>query len=635
MENDIKNSLTTYFGTYGLIFYNKLNEYYKVPFPKKENIKNLYDTLDNPQNENFPNRVNYIACCLYVLSRKDESYKMVFRQKVISSINIKKDPLDDIHLALIYNCIDFDENFLHSDPKNLLYLSKYLQKFSAYEKEESLMLLFKYYNSILNYRTGNIQDALKECLGIISNINNNNSDRIINFIKLKTQIFLAKIYEENVNSEGMGTLQENSNLLKDIYLRVINENPFLALKIGFYIFNNSYNRNQFTECRDILEQMLNILKEYEKQGVPPKKMSRFYLSIFSRYGVIGLLFGNRNTVNMAIEGMKMQLLLIQDSISTNIKAKQIFISYNFSMNLLKFNSGMYVEKPKDIGEIFFKQFSPDPNSSTKEYNYCINRSIKEQSIINYNSMISSMNVKIKEKAYKLVEDYLSKINNPNQNLISNDTILIFIIGIYDRIRNIIEQYLTDNNDKNVAEYKNQIISNCEIFWNFVNDNLERLPILRSEFIKNIIIKIFSTCGHIYIINKDYNKMNQFINYFEQLSNRLNINENTPSYELVFKVKGDLYFYLGDYNNSISFYSRSVQLMNNKNPKKAILYFNLGVPYYYINDKNKAVENLLKASVSFKNSDEDKYSFEFHKRNNLPLKKFKITNNLINKIQNSN
>ena len=115
---------------------------------------------------------------------------------------------------------------------------------------------------------------------------------------------MAKIYEENLELGGVPKLQENSSLLKDIYDRTINENPFLALKIGFLIFHNSYNRNQYEECVQILEQMLNILKQYENQGVPQKKMSRFYLSIYCRFGIIGLILTNKNYISMAIEGMK-------------------------------------------------------------------------------------------------------------------------------------------------------------------------------------------------------------------------------------------------------------------------------------------------------------------------------------------
>ena len=637
MENEIKNTLTTYFGIYGLIFFNKLNEYYKVPLPQKEVIKNIYDSLDtNPQFENLPNKINYIACCLYILSRKDASYKKLFLNKVIGRLMIKKDPLDDIHLAEIYNCIDFDENFLHSDPNKLSYLSKYLQKFSEYKKEESIALLFKYYNSILNYRSGKLQEASNECLGIIANINIANNDKIINFIKLKAQILLAKIYEENINFEGIGNLQENSNLLKDIYYRTINENPFLALKIGFFIFNNAYKGNQYEECINILDQMIKILKDYERQGIPPKRMSRFYLSIFCRYGIIGLLLMNKNHLNMAMEGMKMQLLLLQNNLNSK-KVKNIFKAYNFSLNLLKLNSGLYVEKPKEIGEIFMKDLlKPNDinnnNNNNQEPNYCINQEIKDQSIINYNSMNNNMNVNINEQAYALIDEYLSKINKPDNNYISNDTILTFVVGIHDRIRYIIEQFLSDKNTKNEIGYKNQIVSNCDVFWNFLNSYVEKLPILRCNFIKGIIIKIFSSCSHIYFINKDFNKINQIMNYFDKLSNTVNINENTPFYELVLKVKGDFYFYQNDYNNSISFYGHSAQLMNDKNPKKAIIYFNLGVLYYYNNDKIRSIENLQKAAGYFKKSEEEKYSFEFHKRNNILTKKYNLTNALINKIQ---
>lgn len=637
MENDLKNTLNTYFGEYGLIFYSKLNEYYKVPLPSNESIKNIFDSLNiNQENENYPNKLNYIACCLYLLSRKDESYKGVFCKNIISTLNIKTNPINDIYLALIYNCIDFDENFLHSEPKNLYYLSKYLQKFSEYNKEESISLLYKYYNSILLYRTGKIEDALNECNGIIGKININNSDKIINFIKLKTQIFLAKIYEENLEIGGVTKLQENSSLLKDIYDRTINENPFLALKIGFLIFHNSYNRNQYEECVQILEQMLNILKQYENQGVPQKKMSRFYLSIYCRFGIIGLILTNKNYISMAIEGMKAQLLLLQEGLKIK-KIRQIFKAYTFSLNILKMNVGLYVEQPGKIGENFTSEFlkqnsNINNNSNIKDDNFCINKEIKEQSIINYNAMSNNMNIEINEAAIKLVDEYLSRINNPKNNFVPNDTLFTFVIGLYDKVRFNIEQFLKEKNQNNENKYKSQIVSLCETFWSFLNKYVEVLPLLRTNIFKTIIIKLFSSCSHIYFINKEFNKINQIMNYFDKLSNELNINENTPSYELALKVKGDLYFSQNDYNNSISYYKQSAKIMHDVNPKKAIVYFNLGVLYYYINDKLGAVENFQKAIAYFKRSEEEKYSFEVHKRNNVLTKKINLTNALIKRIQ---
>jgi len=488
----------------------------------------------------------------------------------------------------------------------------------------------------LLYRTGKIEDALNECNGIIGKININNSDKIINFIKLKAQIFLAKIYEENLELGGVPKLQENSSLLKDIYDRTINENPFLALKIGFLIFHNSYNRNQYEECVQILEQMLNILKQYENQGVPQKKMSRFYLSIYCRFGIIGLILTNKNYISMAIEGMKAQLLLLQEGLKIK-KIRQIFKAYTFSLNILKMNVGLYVEQPGKIGENFTSEFlkqsnNINNNSSIKDDNFCINKEIKEQSIINYNAMNNNMNIEINETAIKLVDEYLSIINNPKNNFVSNDTLFTFVIGLYDKVRFNIEQFLKEKNQNNENKYKNQIVSLCETFWSFLNKYVEVLPLLRTNIFKTIIIKLFSSCSHIYFINKEFNKINQIMNYFDKLSNELNINENTPSYELALKVKGDLYFSQNDYNNSISYYKQSAKIMHDVNPKKAIVYFNLGVLYYYINDKLGAVENFQKAIAYFKRSEEEKYSFEVHKRNNVLTKKINLTNALIKRIQ---
>jgi tetratricopeptide (TPR) repeat protein len=342
---------------------------------------------------------------------------------------------------------------------------------------------------------------------------------------------------------------------------------------------------------------------------------------------------------MAIEGMKAQLLLLQEGLKIK-KIRQIFKAYTFSLNILKMNVGLYVEQPGKIGENFTSEFlkqsnninNNNNNSSIKDDNFCINKEIKEQSIINFNAMNNNMNIEINETANRLVDEYLSRFNNPINNFVPNDTIFTFVIGLYDKVRYNIELFLKEKNQNNENKYKSQIVSLCETFWNFLNKYVEILPLLRTNIFKTIIIKLFSSCSHIYFINKEFNKINQIINYFDKLSNELNINESTPSYELALKVKGDLYFSQNDYNNSISCYKQSAKLMHDINPKKAIVYFNLGVLYYYINDKLAAIENFQKAVTYFKRSEEEKYSFEIHKRNNVLTKKINLTNALIKKIQ---
>ena len=143
-------------------------------------------------------------------------------------------------------------------------------------------------------------------------------------------------------------------------------------------FNNSYNRNQYEECIEILNQMNNILKGYENQGINNKRISRFYLAIYCRYGLIGLILMNIKYINIALEGMNNQLLLLQNDLNSK-KVRNIFKAYTFSLNLLRLNSGIFVDKPKQIGDNFMKDiFEQNINSNNntniqQEENFCKNR----------------------------------------------------------------------------------------------------------------------------------------------------------------------------------------------------------------------------------------------------------------------
>ena len=75
-------------------------------------------------------------------------------------------------------------------------------------------------------------------------------------------------------------------------------------------------------------------------------------------------------------------------------------------------------------------------------------------------------------------------------------------------------------------------------------------------------------------------------------------------------------------------------MHDKNIKKPAVYFNLGVLYYYNGDKNSSIENLKKAAEYFKKNEEEKSTFEFHKRNNILNKKYNLTQYIIKEIQNN-
>lgn len=627
--------ILVHFGQEGLIFFCKFNEYYRQKPLNFDELMCIYNTLEsNPQFQNLENKNCYLSCCLYLLSRYDEKFLKIFSQKIILLLDLRNNPINDTYLYLIYNCIDFDENFMHSDKKKLEYLLKYLEKFSFHKKTKENYLLYKYYRGILQFRLGNIDETLKESMGIILKIEEEKTQntKYINFIEFKNKLFQIKLMEaKNETYE----LKENYNLLRDVYEKAKNDNPFLALKLGFSIYSNLYKQNLYKECVQILQQMNLIIKNYEKQGVHPKKLLRFGLSIYCRTGLIGLLLSNKQLIDFAINEMSKGLLLIKND-RNNKKIMSFLKAYTFALTLLKLNCNIYVEMPKNICNIFIKEFISDKFNKEGKYlgdNYCIDNKNINQCIINLNALNDNFDSSINDKAQKIVDYYISTNATPGKNLLSNDAIFVFVVGLFDRIRFVSEKYLRDKNQYNQEKYKTQILLNSKTFWRYINNNAETEPLLRTDFFKSIIIKIFSCCVHIYYYNKDFNNLASSIHHFDNLSKILNINENTPSYDLVYKVKGDYYFKKNDYKTSIDYYNNSIKRMNDKNPTKPAVFFNLGILYYYLGEKQASVFNFGKAAEYFKKVDEEKSTFDIHKRNNILTAKYNFTQTIIKEIKN--
>ena len=630
------NQINQYFSPDGLIIFCKANEYNKIKPLKFEEIMCIMNTLEsNPKFNNLENKICYISCCLYLLSKYNDKYIPTFSKKILSQLSLKQNPINDSYLFTIYNCIDYDENFLHSDKKRLDFLLKYLERFSSLNKTKENYLLFKYYTAILKFRLGRLEEASKESIGIVLSIeeDKDNISNFIKFIQLKNELFQIKLNEA---CNDKNALKENYSLLLSVFDKVKNENPFLCLKIGLSIYHNLYSQSLYKDCIPILQQLYQILKNYEKQGINPKKMLRFSLSVYCRFGLIGILLSNRQLVELAIDEMNNGLLLIKDD-RNHKKSMAIFKAYTFALTLIKLNSNILVETLIGISNIFMKEFISDKFNNEGKYlgdSYCVNNQNINQCLINLNTINNSVDLSINDKTQKILDFYIDSLSNPEKKLIVNDAIFTFIIGIHDKIRYISEKYLIDRNKYNQEKYKAQILLNANYFWKYINENAESEPLLKTEFFKSIIIKIFSCCVHVYYYNNDFNTLSKSINHFDNLSKKLNINENTPSYELVFKVKGDYYFKKNDYNTSITCYNNSILKMNDKNPKKPVLLFNLGVLYYYLGDKNSSIKYFQKSAQYFKKVNEEKSTFEFHKRNNILTKKFNLVQYLIKEIQNN-
>ena len=381
--------------------------------------------------------------------------------------------------------------------------------------------------------------------------------------------------------------------------------------------------------------MYQIIQTYIKQGVNPKKILRFTLSVLCRYGFIGLLLFNKQYVEFALNEMKNSLLLIVENINHK-KAMLIFKAYTFALTLIKLDCNIYVEQPQNIFNSFNKEFIIYKVNDEGKYfgdNYYVNNENINQCIINLNSMSNWLDNSLEQKTQNILEYYLTNAAT-GKMIINQDTIFTYILGLYDRIRILSEKYLTETGKKNQEIYKFTILNLCDNFWSFINSISDSEPLIRTEFYKSIIIKIYSCYIHIYEINKEFNKMPSIMSSFENLSRKLHIYENTPSYELVFKVKADYYFRCNDYQTALNYYSKSAGKMREKNPKKSTIYFNLGVLYYYLKDKNNAINYMQKAADHFQMINEERSSYNFHKRNNILAKKSNLARYVIKQIQNN-
>ncbi len=177
---------------------------------------------------------------------------------------------------------------------------------------------------------------------------------------------------------------------------------------------------------------------------------------------------------------------------------------------------------------------------------------------------------------------------------------------------------------------NNIVMYSSGVLNYTRDNSNSDAILKTDFIKGALIRIYSSYTHLFIIfKKDFDSAKKAIKTFDDLCEKLSINERSPYFELVLKIKGDYAFYTNDNISAIQNYEKAIRLMNDRNPRKPIVCFNLGCMYYLNGNKTSAVLNLQKSVNLFESIERDKRTFDnLQKRNR---EKISIAKNILNEL----
>ena len=236
---------------------------------------------------------------------------------------------------------------------------------------------------------------------------------------------------------------------------------------------------------------------------------------------------------------------------------------------------------------------------------------------------------------KFVNSFMSKLEksiNINASKVLSNSFLTFITGKHDRINKLSESYCTDYNKQKRKEYIQKINEEWKVVMNYVKKIFELEPLLETDFAKSIIINITCACAqaNIYINNKETLKF--VIKTFDDLSKLLNIKEGTTSFELYNKIKGDYWFKDGDFNAAINYYKKAVEKMKSNDPKKPVVYFNIGCMYYLKNDKHNTIEFLNQCINAFRVFEYEKKTFNVLIRPDIIKKKVNTAKYLLNNIE---
>ena len=634
MYDELITKNTNHFRPQGILFYSKFCDYYNINKVSMDDIRMFYDLLKTEELNELNNNNQYckktlISCCLYYLASEEQQYKNIFMKEFIKKIS-REDPINDTNLILIYNIIEFNKRYLNSEKEKIKYLLEYLERFSGHRKNVENFLLYKYYRGLLQLKIEQTDEAYKEYLEIITAIEEyaKQKTEYINFIKLQNDLLKIVI---DLNRNIKNEYYEQYLFMRELFDKVKTENKRLGIKLGFCLYELLCRQKKYNECIPLLNQMKKILKENNSSDSYMKTKIDYSLAILSRMAFIGVLIGNKESV---MESRKKLIKILQtiENDTDNNKLVCIYKSYDFIVSILNIYLGVYDNKLKDKAGIFRRNFILENNNnnfntynSLKTYDYIINIENRDYSVINLNT-INDMDSFINRFVKEIIYNYDKRVSM--NNLLNSNEFLAYIVYVHNNISRLSQSYCTDENYEKRKEYVFAINGQYSTIFNYVKINIYNEPLLGCDFVKSILINIQQTAVCANFNMKNINEVRQIIVRFDNLKKELGINDKTTDYELINKTKGDYWFKTQDYNSAISYYMKTLENMKNNNPKKPIVYFNLGCSYYFVNKHKQALQNLNLCINAFRVFEYEQKTYDTLINKNNIMKKVQIAKKLI-------
>ena len=442
MYSKLITKMTNHFSNLGSIIYSKSCDYSGTNMISNDDL-NMYFNLLN-SGEIISEKIsinNHIACCLYYLTKEKEEYKEKFLEKFLRTITFENLKINEEHLILIFNIIEFDKTYLNSPKEHISFLYRLLKAFSNFSTNFENYILYKYFRGYLKYRLQDLDSANQEYLEIVADLPKNEElNCILKYIKLLNDLLKIKIFDISKLS-GKAELNEYWQFLKDLYNKVKVENIVLALQLGFDLFASYNEGKNYNDCIPLLLEMKKLLKKELLKGMVMKNGIYYYLSIASRLGYIGILLNNKKAINSAIKKIRKTLDIIKND-KNNENLILLTKAYTFVLAILEID--LTKETKFDIKNLaydFKNNFVPDLDNNYP-LNYYVNEQNRDSTIIDF-QIINNMNSEIIASGRNILNKCISEINKKNY---SNSNFLTFICAVHSKVNYYSESYISDKNE---------------------------------------------------------------------------------------------------------------------------------------------------------------------------------------------
>ena len=628
MYDDLINKMNRHFSNVGSIIYSKACDFSKLHPISIEDIEIYYDLLCS--DEVIPehiNRKNHTMCCLFYLSKDNPDYTQVFTEKFLETIDIDKIEKNSDNLVMVFNIIEFDKTYLHSTTDAYSFLYTLLKIFSNFETDLKNFVIYKYYRGYLKLKLGDLEQANREYLEIVSEVIGN-EDFIMKYIKLLSDLLKVKINHVSQRVKR-ADFHENIQFLEDLFNEVKDNNKVLALKIGFDLYSAYLEGQDYYKCIPHLTEMKKLLKKGLLRGSSMKNGIDFYLAIASRMGYIGILLNHKPSIQAAIRKIKKALGMLGNE-SNDKKISELIKGYKFYLANLEISLNQKTEDILYLAGEFKEALLPELKSKALTNNI-VTENNKDSIIIDL-KIINNMNKDIYDCSKKIMEfSHKSLMSEKNAN---NTNFTICLSSFHDKIFRYSESFITDRGKSEY--YKERIKEYFKLADEIIKKYIDN-QFFQTAYAKILVINIYSVYANILLIENDVSRLKKVIddimdNKQSNLRSKLKIDDKFPSYGLWLKIKGDYYLQLKHFEAAINSYENAIENLKENHPKVPLILFNCGCAYYFKKDKKKSIEFLSRAINGFCNLNYSDNYFGYKPKPEDIKKKIETARSLIEVLQ---